>query len=252
MALLLSIQVPVLDTASVDSSPPPVKRRYDAAGRRARADEARRRVLDAARRLFLDGGYAATTMGAVAADAGVSVESVYKAFGSKSRLALALFHDAIAGHEPEPAEVRADRLSAGEADPRERLRGFGELVAEVTPRVAPLMLLVRAAAQTDADLRDVWEQMLSERLDRMAGHARALADAGHLRPGVTVEEARDVLWLYNAPEVYELMVLRRQWSPGRFGQWVGEAYVAALLSDPSETAGGVISPVAGPRGDHGA
>jgi hypothetical protein len=74
MALLLSIQMLVMDTARVDPSASPVKRRYDAHGRRARADEARRRVLDAARRLFLDRGYAATTVAAVAADAGVSVE----------------------------------------------------------------------------------------------------------------------------------------------------------------------------------
>jgi AcrR family transcriptional regulator len=224
-----------MDTATVNSSPIPVKRPYDAGRRRARAEEARRRVLDAARRLFLERGYAATTVAAVAADAGVSVESVYKAFGSKARLVLALFHDAVAGHGPESAELRADRLSAGESDPRRRLRGFGDLVAEVTPRVAPLMLLIRAAAQADAELRDVWEQMLSERLARMAGHARALAEGGHLRPGVTVEEARDVLWLYNAPEVYELMVIRRQWSPRRFGDWVGEAYVAALLNQASES-----------------
>jgi AcrR family transcriptional regulator len=220
----------------VDPGPLPVKRRYDAHGRRARAEESRRRVLDVARRLFLERGYAATTVAAVAADAGVSVESVYKVFTSKARLVLALFHDAVAGHDPESAELRADRLSSEEGDPRRRLRGFGELVAEVTPRVAPLMLLVRAAAQSDADLLAVGPQMLAERLDRMAGHARQLAAGGHLRAGVTVEEARDVLWLYNAPEVYELMVIRRQWSPRRFGDWVGAAYVAALLGDGSEFA----------------
>jgi AcrR family transcriptional regulator len=225
-----------MDTSTVDPSPGPVKRRYDADRRRARADESRRRVLDTARRLFLSRGYAATTVAAVAADAGVSVESVYKAFGSKARLVLALFHDAVAGRGSESAESRADRLSAEEGDPGRRLRAFGDLVAEVTPRVAPLMLLVRAAAESDAELRDVWEQMLSERLDRMAAHARRLADRGELRRGVTVEEARDVLWLYNAPEVYELMVIRRQWSPRRFGDWVGAAYVAALLGEGSGTA----------------
>jgi AcrR family transcriptional regulator len=217
----------------VDPSRSPVKRRYDAGRRRARAEESRRRILDTARRLFLAHGYAATTVAAVAAEAGISAESVYKAFGSKARLVLALFHDSVAGQGPESAEVRADRLSESEGDPRRRLRGFGALVAEVTPRVAPVMLLVRAAAEADAELRAVWEQMLAERLDRMAGHARRLADEGHLRPGVSVEEARDVLWLYSAPELYELMVLRRQWSADRFGAWVGEAYVHALLEGAS-------------------
>jgi AcrR family transcriptional regulator len=207
----------------------PVKRSYDASGRRARAEAARRRVLDAARARFLADGFTATTVPAVATAAGVSVETVYKAHRTKARLALAVFHDAIAGPGPEPAELRADRISAGEPDGERRLRAFGELAGEVTPRVAPLMLLVREAAVTDADAAAVWQQMLDERLARMAGHARRLADDGHLRAGVPVEEARDVLWLYSAPEVYELLVVRRGWSPRRFGSWVGQTYVSSLL-----------------------
>jgi AcrR family transcriptional regulator len=207
----------------------PVKRSYDVTRRRADAERARRRVLDTARSLFLAQGYAATTMAAVAEGAGVSVETVYKAHGNKARLVLAVFHDAIAGRSGEPAEVRADRVSAGEPDPVLRLRTFGEFVAEVAPRVAPIVLLVKAAAATDPDVAGVWQQMQDERLARMTGHAGQLADDGHLRPGVSVEEARDVLWLYNAPEVYDLMVLQRGWDPQRFGGWVGQAYVDALL-----------------------
>ena len=213
----------------------PVKRQYDGARRRARAEEARRRVLDAARRLFLADGYLGTTMAGVAAAAGVSVESVYKAHGSKARLVLAVFHDAIAGRDDEPAELRADRVSADEADPERRLRAFGAFVTEVAPRVAPVMLLVRTAAAGDPEAAAVWGQMVDERLARMTGHARGLADGGHLRPGVTVEEARDVLWLYSAPELYELLVVQRGWSPERFGAWVGETYVHALL--PADVGG---------------
>jgi AcrR family transcriptional regulator len=186
-------------------------------------------VIDVARGLFLADGFTTTTVPAVAAAAGVSVESVYKSHGTKARLALAVFHDGIAGPGPEPAELRADRLSAGEPDAARRLRAFGGLAGEVTPRVAPLMLLVREAAATDADAASVWRQMLDERLARMAGHARRLAEDGQLRPGVTVEEARDVLWLYSAPEVFDLLVVQRGWAPDRFGAWVGEAYVHALL-----------------------
>src|SRR3954468_14101110 len=169
----------------------PVKRPYDATRRRADAERARRRMLDTARRLFLADGYAGTTMAAVAAGAGVSVESVYKAHGTKARLVLAVFHDAIAGPGPEPAELRADRVSVGEPDAERRLRAFGGLVGEVTPRVAPLMLLVRDAAVSDGEAARVWRQMLDERLARMAGHAQRLADAGQLRSGVTADEARD-------------------------------------------------------------
>src|SRR3954463_16641296 len=173
--------------------PTPVKRPYDATRRRADAERARRRMLDTARGLFLADGYAATTMAAVAAGAGVSVESVYKAHGSKARLVLAVFHDAIAGRDDEPAELRADRISEGEADPERRLRAFGAFVTEVAPRVAPVMLLVRTAAAGDPEAAGVWQQMVDDRLARMTDHAGRLADGGHLRRGVTVEEARDVL-----------------------------------------------------------
>jgi AcrR family transcriptional regulator len=213
----------------VHPNAPAVKRSYDASGRRARAEAARRRILEAARAQFLADGFTGTTVTAVARAAGVSVETVYKSHGTKARLALAVFHDAIAGPGPEPAELRADRVSASEPDAERRLRAFGELVGEVTPRVAPLMLLVREAAATDGDAASVWQQMLDERLARMADHARRLAEDGHLRADVPVDEARDVLWLYSAPEVYELLVVRRGWSPERFGRWVGQTYVSALL-----------------------
>src|SRR3954452_24457325 len=108
--------------------PTRVKRPYDAAGRHARALESRRRLLDTARRLFFEQGYAGTTVAAVAAGSGVSVESVYKSYGNKARLALPLSHAAIAATAPEPAEARADRVSAEETDPRRRLRAFGQFV----------------------------------------------------------------------------------------------------------------------------
>jgi AcrR family transcriptional regulator len=217
----------------MDPSTAPVKRRYDATRRRAVAAGARQRVLDAARERFLAAGYGATTIPEVAAEAGVSVEWVYKAVGRKPQVALAVFHDAIAGPHAESTELRADRVSAGEVDPRRRMWAFGAFVAEVMPRVASLMLVVRDAAAADGELTAVWEQMLAERLARMATHAARLARDGHLREGVTVDEARDVLWLYSAPELYDLMVHRRGWSAERFGAWVGETYVAALLPGPT-------------------
>lgn len=212
--------------------PPGVKPRpYDATGRRSGARARRARIVDVARRRFLADGYAATTIAAVAHDSGVSVETIYKTIGSKSRLAKAVFDDGIAGHGPTATGVRATEVSRHERDPRRRLRAFGGFVAEVTPRVAPLMLLVKAAldSEGDAELATVWAEMNDERLASMTIHAQRLFDDGHLRAGLTVEEARDVLWTFNAPEMYELLVRRRGWDAERFGRWVGEMYIAALL-----------------------
>jgi AcrR family transcriptional regulator len=213
------------------SSPVKPRRRYDASGRQAQARQSRRAMLQAARDLFLGRGYAATTMPAIAAAAGVSVQSVYKAFGNKPALLKAVFDVAIAGDdEPVPVLQRAalGRVRA-EPDPRRKLVLYGEFVAEVSPRHVPIQLLARAAATSDPEAASVWEELGAERLAGMTLFARALDQEGHLRPDVSMEEARDLLWSCNSPELYELLVLQRGWTPQRYGRWLADTLTAALL-----------------------
>src|SRR5665213_4276377 len=120
---------------------PPVKRRaYNAGGRRAAAAERQAAVIAAAERRFLSEGYGATTIAAVAADADVSVDTIYKSFGGKPGLVRALWERALEGTGPVPAETRSDRLQRDERDPRAVLRGWGAFTAEIAPRAAPLLL----------------------------------------------------------------------------------------------------------------
>ena len=207
------------------------RRSYNSARRREQARQSRAAVLDAARRMFLERGYAATTVGAIAAAAGVSAETVYKAFGNKPGLVKAVVDVAIVGDdEPVPMleRERVGRMKA-ETHPRRKLEMYGEHLAESAPRRVPIELLVRAAAASDAGAAGVWEQLESERLAGMTFFARHLDEGGHLRPGISVDEARDVLWTYISAEVYELLVMRRGWTPERYGRWVAEALAAALL-----------------------
>ena len=212
---------------------PPVKprRRYDSTSRVEQARRSRRSVLDAARRLFLDRGYATTTVAAIAREAGVSVETVYKAFGNKPGLVKAVFDVSVVGDdEPVPMLQRelVRRIEA-EPDPRRKLAIYGEHLSASAPRSVPVQLLVRAAAASDAGAADVWEQMLAERLTGMTQFARALHEQGHLRGDVSVEDARDIRWTYNAAELYELLVILRGWAPEQYGRWVADALIAALL-----------------------
>ena len=127
------------------------RRRYDSSRRQEQARENRRAVLAAARRMFLEQGYAATTVGAIASEAGVSVETVYKAFGNKPGLVKAVADVAIVGDdEPVPMlqRERVRRIQA-EPDPRRKLAMYGEHLAESAPRRVPVELLVRAAAASD-------------------------------------------------------------------------------------------------------
>jgi AcrR family transcriptional regulator len=204
------------------------RRSYDASGRREAARHRRERVLRAAADHFLRSGYAATTVAAVAAWAEVSPETVYKTFGGKAGLVLALRDRALEGAGPVPAETRSDDLR-GLDDPRRIVAGWASLAAEVAPRVVPVLLLVRDAAAGDPTLRALHDEMEAARLARMDDNARSLADAGHLRADVDRATAADVMYAVSAPEMFELLVLRRGWSVARYASYVESTLVAALL-----------------------
>jgi AcrR family transcriptional regulator len=165
----------------------------------------------------------------IAGEAGVSVESVYKGFGGKAGLVRAVWADALTGVGEVPAEHRSDRLQVEESDPHALIRGWTGLMSEVAPRVAPVLLLVRAAAAVDADMDGLRAELDASRLTRMTHNARALASGGHLRRGVTRTRAAEVMWTYTSPEIYEMLVLTRGWSVRRYTTFVEEALVAALL-----------------------
>jgi AcrR family transcriptional regulator len=211
----------------------PVKKRrtYDSSRRQAQARQTRRAVLDAARARFLERGYAATTMSDVAADAAVSLQTVYKAFTNKPGLVKAVFDVAVVGDdEPIPMLQRefVARTQA-EPDPREKLRGYGAHMAEVAPRAFPVQFIVREAAATDTGAAEVWETLQTERLVGMTAFATDLDAGGHLRAGISIEHARDVLWVHNSVELWDLLVNQRDWSTERYGEWIGQQLIAALL-----------------------
>ena len=205
-------------------------RRYDSARRQEAARRRRSEVVEAAGRLFLRDGFAATTIAMIAADARVSEETVYKAFGNKIALLRAVRAEALAGAVPEHAEHRSDRMQASEKDPRAIIRGWATLALEVAPRVAPVLLLVRDAAATDPELAALQAEMDADRLTRMTRNARSLTKGQHLRSGVTLAAAADVLWTYSSPELYELLVIRRGWPVERYGRFIAEGMIAALLA----------------------
>jgi AcrR family transcriptional regulator len=204
-------------------------RRYDSSGRLSAAERTRSRVLDLARDRFLAHGYAATTVAAIASAAGVSVETIYKSYGGKAGLVRALRDAALRGEEPATAEQRSDQQAAAAGDPRDMIAGWGRLTGEVMPRVAPILLLVRAAAGADDEMAAVRRETEDGRLERMAHNARYLLDGGHVRDGLGPERVRDVLFAYSAPELYELLVLRQGWPTDDYSRFVADGIAAALL-----------------------
>jgi AcrR family transcriptional regulator len=219
--------------------PEPVKprRAYDATRRLEAARRSRRTVLAAAQRLFIERGFAATTMSDIAAGAEVSAKNLYKVFGNKVGLAKAVFDIAIAGDDdPVPMVERESLIKVrNEPDPRRKMVFYGEHLASIAPRHVPFQLVILDAAANDPEAAKVWSQLQTERLRGMAMFANSLSVDRHLREGVSATEARDVLWTYNSAELYRLLVIERRWSAKRYGQWIAAALIAALL--PSESRG---------------
>lgn len=204
-------------------------RRYDSSARRARAEQKRAEILKVATDRFLRDGYAATTLSGIAGEAGVSVETIHKAFGGKAGLVRRLWRKGLEGAGPVPAERRSDAIRAATTDPRELIRAWGRFVSELSPHGAPIVLLIRSAAETDPQMAALLAETEQQRLERMEENARTLYERGQLRAGVTLERARDVLWTYSAAELYELLVQKRGWSPEEHGQFVATGMIAALL-----------------------
>jgi AcrR family transcriptional regulator len=205
------------------------KRRYDSARRQQQARETRDAIVEAARRRFLTTGFASTTIAAIATDVGVSVDTIYKSFGSKPGIVRAVCDDALAGAGPVPAETRSDALQVTATDPRALIRGWGTLTAEIAPRIAPILLLIRDAAAADPDMASLQTEMDDQRLERMTHNASNLATGGHLRSDVTVDEAGQILWIYSSPQLYELLVITRGWTLDRYTTFIADAIIAALL-----------------------
>jgi AcrR family transcriptional regulator len=208
-----------------------VKRRYDASKRQEHSARTRRLMLDAARDLLLEQGYAATTLAQVAERAGVAAPTVYKAFGNKPGLIKAVFDYSIAGDDDPTPIIRRERAEKirREPDPVQKLTLYADGLAGTLERAGRLHLVVRSAAGSEPDIAPVWEQIQQERLVGMTHLARILADGGHLAPGVTADEARDVLWVHTSPELYELFVLQREWSMQRYRDWLVRTLAATLL-----------------------
>lgn len=204
-------------------------RRYDSTRRAAQARRNRSAILDAAARAFLERGYDRTTIASIAHEAGVSVETVYKAVGGKAELVRAIYERGLTGRQPMSVYERSDEMREHETDPRTILRYWAGLIAELGPEVGPIRVLMRSAAAADPALAQVLKESDDERLTRMRHNARFLAKRGYLRAGMTPAEAADVLWACTAAELYELFVQRRGWSLRRFERFIGAFLIAALL-----------------------
>lgn len=207
-------------------------RRYDASRRQLAAAATRQRVLDAARDLFLRDGYIATTVAAIAEQAGVAADTVYATVGPKPALLHELIETALSGTtEVIPGRDRdyAVRMRA-EPDARAKLAIYAVAVTELQGRLAPLFLILREAAAGQPELSQLWQRITERRARNMRLLAQDVIATGAVRSDLTLDEVADIIWTMNGAEYYALLVFDRGWPPHRFAAWLSDAWCRLLLS----------------------
>lgn len=208
------------------------RRRYDNSARAEQARATRHRVVAAAYRLLVEQGYAATTIKAVATEAGVSPETIYKTFGSKAALIKDVYDTTLVGdEEPVPFADRPEyRALAAEPTARGKLAHYATLCRVLADRLGPLLAVLLSGARTgDPDLQAFGRTIKRERLAGAEMMVRQLVELDSLRPGLSPDHARDLIWTLNSPEVHQLLVGERGWGADAYEAWLATAFAAALL-----------------------
>jgi AcrR family transcriptional regulator len=207
------------------------KRKYNSTSRIEAAKTTRESIIDSARAIFLEKGYAATTMPAIAMAAGTALDTVYATVGKKPALFRLLIEMAISGSDRAlPAEERDYvREIRAETDAARKLRLYAAALGRIQPRLAPLIRVLQGAASLDAELEALWRTISQRRADNMGLLAKDLAATGRLRSGLSDSKAADIIWSMNSPEFYLLLVEQRGWSLKEYETWLGEAWIQLLL-----------------------
>ncbi len=208
------------------------KRTYDATKRRARAEDerraTRRRVLAAAQRLFIAKGYTATTMSDIAEEAGVAMQSVYKAGTSKADLLQQVIELVVAGDDEDV--MMTDRPSimaiAAESDPTRQVQMMAELIANVRERSAPIQAAYRQAAAVDQAVAENLDAELRRRHETFTAVISIISE-DRLRH--SLDESTDIAWALGSYELFLLLRTRRGWDSDHYRQWLSRTLVEQLL-----------------------
>jgi AcrR family transcriptional regulator len=187
-------------------------------------------VVDAARTLFLERGYVATTIEAISEHSDVPSATVYRLFASKLGILRALLDISIAGDdEPLAVQDRPDVASLlTEPDPHELLAGFAGVTTAINQRTSDVYRALASAAGSDPAAAELLREIRQQRDQGQRRIARALARAHALKPGLREGGAADLIHALMSPELYRLLVGDRGWTPQRYQQWLAATLTQQL------------------------
>jgi AcrR family transcriptional regulator len=207
------------------------KRPYTSALRQQQASETRSRILDAAQRLFTKRGYGATSIEAIASEAGVATDTVYASFRTKAGVLHKLL-DVRVGGDDAPVQLLDRKGPQGvRAEPAQQrqVAAFAADVAQILERARPVDDIMRGAAAVDPEIAGLRARMQGLRYDNMRQFVSWLAANGPFRGGISEEEAAAMVWTLASPEVHGLLRDGRSWSLDRYVAWLGDTLARTLL-----------------------
>ena len=208
-----------------------VKRGYRSELRASQALETRRRIVAAAAELFVEQGFGAATLDAIAASAGVSRKTVFTAVGGKVELLRLALDWSIAGDDAPVAVVDRAEVQAllGLANPAELLKRWARVLVEIDTRVANLFAAIEFAATMDPAASAVFDGSNAQRREGARMIVDAVVELDGLRAGLSRADATDVVWLLSDPVLYRRLVGTQRWSTARFEKWLAATLCEQVL-----------------------
>jgi AcrR family transcriptional regulator len=208
------------------------KRTYDSSRRQAQAKETRRHILEAARKLFVERGYAGATAEAIAAEAGVSAQTIYAIFKNKKRILVSLMNvsptTGVEDHTPMSERTNVQAV-AQEPDQRRQLQMFAEVVASNLDQVAAVFEVMTEAAKIEPDFERMIQKLNKQRLEHMTFAVQEIAANGPFRNNMDETRARDTVWTLTSGEVFLLLTRDRGWAKETYAEWLADMLTRALL-----------------------
>ena len=207
------------------------KRKYSSAVREEQAARTRARILDAAAELFLERGYARTTMKDIAVQADVARDTVHAIFGSKARVLTALIDYRLV---PDGSVTNVTQLPEAlaikdEVDQRKQIELFAKFIAGISTELRPVFEILRTASAVEPEMAKVFEEMDQFRMNNMQTYASWIAARGPLR--VSTRQAGEIIWALASLDVARMLCDELGWTESQHARWLSDTLIRTLLPD---------------------
>jgi len=207
------------------------KRKYNSTRRKAQSQETQAQIAEAARKWFIERGYAGTSIESIAKEAGVAAETIYALFGNKKAILSRVVDISIVGDgEPIPLLAR-EQIREVELEPVQtrQVQMFAKRIQMIMSRVAPMFEVMRSAAKTEPEIGAMLKKYLGGKMEGMGYFVDCLLANGPLRNGLSKLTATETLWTLTSAEVYNLLIVDRGWSAEEYEFWLSQTLIRLLL-----------------------